>query len=68
MGHGELQAAALQFPMAHPAVVSCIPGAQSVAQLRQNAQWFAQPLPAAVWDALARDGLIAAGAPTPVGA
>ena len=63
-----LQAAALQFPMAHPAVVSCIPGAQSAAQLRQNAQWFAQPLPAAVWDALARDGLIAAGAPTPVGA
>ena len=63
-----LQAAALQFPMAHPAVVSCIPGAQSAAQLRQNAQWFARPLPAAVWDALARDGLIAAGAPTPRGA
>nr|WP_315221666.1 aldo/keto reductase [uncultured Duganella sp.] len=63
-----LQAAALQFPMAHPAVVSCIPGAQSAAQLRQNAQWFARPLPAAVWDALARDGLIAAGAPTPKGA
>jgi D-threo-aldose 1-dehydrogenase len=29
-----LQAAALQFPMAHPAVVSCIPGAQHPAQLR----------------------------------
>jgi D-threo-aldose 1-dehydrogenase len=35
-----LQAAALQFPMAHPAVVSCIPGAQSAVQLRQNAAWL----------------------------
>jgi D-threo-aldose 1-dehydrogenase len=60
-----LQAAALQFPMAHPAVVSCIPGAQSVAQLRQNAGWFAQPLPAALWDALAQRGLIDRRAPIP---
>ena len=62
-----IQAAALQFPMAHPAVVSCIPGAQSVAQLRQNAQWFAQPLPAALWQALAGRGLIDGRAPTPAG-
>ncbi|MTV36978.1 aldo/keto reductase [Duganella radicis] len=63
-----IQAAALQFPMAHPAVVSCIPGAQSPAQLRQNAAWFAQPLPAALWQALARDGLIDRRAPLPPGA
>ncbi|WP_377704304.1 aldo/keto reductase [Pseudoduganella sp. UC29_71] len=62
-----LQAAALQFPMAHPAVVSCIPGAQSVAQLRQNAAWFAQPLPAALWDTLAQRGLIDRRAPIPLG-
>lgn len=62
-----LQAAALQFPMAHPAVVSCIPGAQSVAQLRQNAQWFAQPLPAALWDVLAQRGLVDRRAPVPRG-
>jgi D-threo-aldose 1-dehydrogenase len=62
-----LQAAALQFPMAHPAVLSCIPGAQSASQLRQNAQWFAQPLPAALWEALIRDGLIDPRAPTPHG-
>jgi len=62
-----IQAAALQFPMAHPAVVSCIPGAQSPAQLRQNAQWFAQPLPAALWDSLAQAGLIDSHAPTPHG-
>ncbi|WP_343732905.1 aldo/keto reductase [Duganella sp.] len=60
-----LPAAALQFPMAHPAVVSCIPGAHSVAQLRQNAAWFAQPLPDALWQTLAQRGLIAPGVPTP---
>jgi D-threo-aldose 1-dehydrogenase len=63
-----VQAAALQFPMAHPAVMSCIPGAQSPEQLRQNAAWFAQPLPAALWDELARAGLIDSRAPTPRGA
>jgi D-threo-aldose 1-dehydrogenase len=60
-----LPAAALQFPMAHPAVVACIPGAQDAAQLRQNAAWFAQPIPAALWQALARDGLLDPGAPLP---
>ena len=60
-----VQAAALQFPMAHPAVVSCIPGAQSIAQLRQNAQWFGQPLPAGLWDALRGAGLLDPAAPVP---
>ena len=62
-----IQAAALQFPMAHPAVVSCIPGAQSPAQLRQNAEWFAQPLPAALWESLVQAGLVDSRAPTPHG-
>ncbi|WP_093556637.1 aldo/keto reductase [Pseudoduganella namucuonensis] len=60
-----IQAAALQFPMAHPAVVSCVAGAQSPAQLRQNAAWFAQQLPAGLWRELARRGLIDGRAPTP---
>jgi D-threo-aldose 1-dehydrogenase len=53
-----IQAAALQFPMAHPAVVSCVAGAQSPGQLQQNAAWFAQPLPPALWEDLARSGLV----------
>lgn len=61
-----MQAAALQFPMAHPAVVSCIPGAQSPAQLRQNAAWFAQAIPAGLWTTLAREGLIDPRAPVPL--
>ena len=64
--HGvPLQAAALQFPMAHPAVVSCVAGAHSPAQLRENAAWFAQPLPDALWQELARRGLLDSGTPTP---
>jgi len=60
-----IQAAALQFPMAHPAVVSCVAGAHSPEQLRQNAAWFAQPLPEELWRELVRRGLLDSGAPTP---
>lgn len=60
-----IQAAALQFPMAHSAVVSCVAGAQSAGQLQQNAAWFAQPLPAALWEDLARSGLVDSRAPRP---
>lgn len=63
-----IQAAALQFPMAHPAVVSCVAGAQSPEQLRQNAAWFAKPLPDSLWRELIRLGLLDRLAPTPQGA
>jgi D-threo-aldose 1-dehydrogenase len=62
-----LPAAALQFPMAHPAVVSCIPGARDVAQLRQNAAWFEQPIPPALWQALKHNGLLDERAPVDEG-
>jgi D-threo-aldose 1-dehydrogenase len=60
-----LQAAALQFPMAHPAVAACIPGGRDVAQMRQNAAWFEQPIPADLWPALQHAGLLDARAPVP---
>lgn len=60
-----LQAAALQFPMAHPAVVSCIPGGRDLGQLRQNAAWFERPIPAELWQAFKRLGLIDERAPVP---
>jgi D-threo-aldose 1-dehydrogenase len=62
-----LPAAALQFPMAHPAVVSCIPGARDVAELRQNADWFETPIPPALWQALKRAGLLDERAPVDEG-
>jgi len=62
-----LPAAALQFPFAHPAVVSCVIGARSVAQLEQNIAWLERPIPAQFWQSLRDEGLIAAHAPTPEG-
>ncbi|HEX7913921.1 MAG TPA: aldo/keto reductase [Paraburkholderia sp.] len=62
-----LPAAALQFPFAHPAVVSCVVGVRSVAQLQQNIAWLEQRVPAGFWAALGNEGLIAANAPVPAG-
>ncbi|MFL6662930.1 MAG: aldo/keto reductase [Rhizobacter sp.] len=60
-----LPAAALQFPLAHPAVVSCVAGAHDRAQLQQNIAWFEQPLPAELWQALRERGLVDERAPLP---
>ena len=47
-----LAAAALQFPLGHPAVASVIPGAIHPDQVRQNAENFRHPIPAALWSDL----------------
>ncbi|ACC75373.1 aldo/keto reductase [Paraburkholderia phymatum] len=62
-----LPAAALQFPFAHRAVVSCVVGARGVAQLQQNIAWLELAIPAQFWRALSDEGLIAADAPVPEG-
>jgi D-threo-aldose 1-dehydrogenase len=59
-----IAAAALQFPLLHPAVVSVIPGAVSAVQARQNAGNVALPIPADLWAALKMQGLIDPLAPT----
>jgi D-threo-aldose 1-dehydrogenase len=67
--HGvALPAAALQFPFGHPAVTSIIPGVRSVAELRANAAYFAQPIPAAFWAELKHQALLDPTAPVPAGA
>ncbi|GAB2899206.1 aldo/keto reductase [Paraburkholderia jirisanensis] len=60
-----LPAAALQFPFAHPAVVSCVIGARSVSQLQQSIAWLEQPIPADLWAALRREQLIDEPVPLP---
>lgn len=60
-----LPAAALQFPLAHPAVVSCVAGAHSPQQLVQNIRWFEAAIPARFWQALQARGLIDGRAPLP---
>jgi D-threo-aldose 1-dehydrogenase len=60
-----LRAAALQFPRAHPAVVSVIPGARTIAELDQNLEFAACTIPSAFWHALRNRGLVAPDAPLP---
>lgn len=62
-----MKAAALQFPLAHPAVVSVIPGARSVAELEENFRLIRQPIPAVFWADLRKAGIIPPEAPTPEG-
>ena len=59
-------AAALQFPLAHPAVVSVIPGMSSVAEVAAAVRWMSIPIPAACWQELRQQGLLRADAPIPV--
>jgi D-threo-aldose 1-dehydrogenase len=64
--HGvPLPAAALQFPLAHPAIASIIPGALSIAEVTQNLGYLRHPIPAALWQELQAAGLLAAAAPVP---
>lgn len=62
--HGvPLKAAALQFPLLHPAVVSVIPGAVAATQVRENARLMQHPIPGELWSALKARGLIDEAAP-----
>src|SRR5437588_10996667 len=64
--HGvPLAAAALQFPLAHPAVAAIIPGPRSAEEFRANLALFAQPIPAALWQELRHAGLLHPAAPVP---
>jgi D-threo-aldose 1-dehydrogenase len=61
--HGvALPAAALQFPLRHPAVTSVIPGARSPAEVADNLAHLRAPVPEALWTALQAEGLIEADA------
>jgi D-threo-aldose 1-dehydrogenase len=60
-----LAAAALRFPLGHPAVAAVIPGAFHPDQVRRNVVAFAQPIPADFWAELKHEGLLRADAPVP---
>ena len=64
--HGvPLAAAALQFPLFHPAVASVIPGAVKPEYVESNLANYQLPIPADLWAALKSDGLIRDDAPVP---
>ncbi|MGH9397729.1 MAG: aldo/keto reductase [Terriglobia bacterium] len=64
--HGvPLKAAALQFPLAHPAVTSIIPGARSIAEAEENFRLIRLGIPPDFWTDMKNAGLIPDEAPTP---
>jgi D-threo-aldose 1-dehydrogenase len=60
-----LPAAALQFPLAHPAVAAIIPGPRSAAEFEENLKLLAMKIPSAFWAELRDRQLLHAEAPTP---
>lgn len=60
-----LQAAALQFPLAHPAVAAVVAGCASGAEAQRIAETFHQPIPAEFWRALRDRALVDPRAPLP---
>ena len=64
--HGvPLPAAALQFPLAHPAVASVIPGPRSSAEFTENLGLMRMAIPAELWAELKHEGLLRPDAPVP---
>ncbi len=59
-----LQAAALQFPFSHAAVVSVIPGARSPEEVETGLRMFEWPIPDGLWEEFKAEGLIRTDAPT----
>ena len=60
-----LPAAALQFPLAHPAVAAIIPGPRPAAEFEENVKLIRQPIPSALWAELRDKQLLHPEAPTP---
>jgi D-threo-aldose 1-dehydrogenase len=64
--HGvPMRAAAIQFPLAHPAVVSLIAGVRRIEHLEEYPAMMRRPIPAGLWDDLRAEGLLAPDAPVP---
>ena len=64
--HGvPLKAAAIQFPLGHPAVVAVLAGSRSVAELEECVRVFEAPIPSALWEELRAEGLLGADVPAP---
>lgn len=60
-----LAAAALQFPLHHPAIASVIPGSRSTSEVMRNLETFTFDVPDLLWADLKSEGLLRQDAPTP---
>lgn len=57
-----LMAAAIQFPLLHPAVAAVLMGPRSRAEMSENLDMFERDVPVELWDELRSEGLVAAEA------
>ncbi len=60
-----LKPAALQFPMAHPAVTSILTGSTHAEEITENLRLVQIPIPASFWSELRSKGLLTPEAPHP---
>jgi D-threo-aldose 1-dehydrogenase len=60
-----MAAAALQFPLGHPAVASVIPGPITPEQVQLNIAGFSHVIPPGLWRELKTERLLREDAPTP---
>ena len=61
--HVPLAAAALQFPLHHPAIVSVVVGQERAREVQENTRLLSTPIPTAMWAELKEQRLIPAEAP-----
>jgi D-threo-aldose 1-dehydrogenase len=60
-----LKAAAMQFPLAHPAVASVISGCRAPSEVEENARMLSFPIPQDFWSDLVHERLLARDSPIP---
>jgi D-threo-aldose 1-dehydrogenase len=64
--HGvPLRAAAVQFPLGHPAVRTVVVGCRSAEQVDDTVRMFEMPVPASLWAELKHERLLPEEAPVP---
>lgn len=61
-----LKAAAIQFPLGHPAVTCVVVGARTGAEVAENDAMFRFEIPAAFWEDVRREGLLPDDVPVPL--
>jgi D-threo-aldose 1-dehydrogenase len=53
-----IQAAAIQFPLRHPAIASVVVGTHSTQRIQENIDFLHYKIPQALWDALKQEAII----------
>lgn len=60
-----LAAAAMQFPLGHPAIATVLVGVRSAAELEENVRNFSRPIPRDLWAELRAEGHLPEEVPLP---